>query len=138
MYRQQSLKIHTIIYSLNKLMINRLIFLFAIPSIISLFLESLTSIIDTAFAGHIPLVSTESLTAIGLLSPVISILIAAQLLFGVSTGIFISRYLGKDDKKKVNDTFQVGFYTNLIFASSISLLLFIFMNPLLQILGAEG
>ncbi|GAA0686679.1 MULTISPECIES: MATE family efflux transporter [Clostridium] len=117
---------------------NRLIFLFAIPSIISLFLESLTSIIDTAFAGHIPLVSTESLTAIGLLSPVISILIAAQLLFGVSTGIFISRYLGKDDKKKVNDTFQVGFYTNLIFASSISLLLFIFMNPLLQILGAEG
>lgn len=79
---------------------NRLIFLFAIPSIISLFLESLTSIIDTAFAGHIPLVSTESLTAIGLLSPVISILIAAQLLFGVSTGIFISRYLGKDDKKK--------------------------------------
>lgn len=117
---------------------NRLIFLFAIPSIISLFLESLTSIIDTAFAGHIPFVSTESLTAIGLLSPVISILIAAQLLFGVSTGIFISRYLGKNNKEKVNSTFQVGFYINLLFASSISLLLFIFMNPLLHVLGADG
>ena len=117
---------------------NRLIFLFAIPSIISLFLESLTSIIDTAFAGHIPFVSTESLTAIGLLSPVVSILIAAQLLFGVSTGIFISRYLGKNDKEKVNNTFMVGFYINLLFALSISLLLFIFMNPLLHVLGAEG
>lgn len=116
----------------------KLIFIFSIPSIISLLLESLTSIIDTAFAGHIIGLNSEALEAMGILYPVLTILIATQLLFGVSNSIFISRYLGMGDNDGVNKTFFIGFFANLIFACSISLLLFIFMKPIISFLGAEG
>lgn len=118
--------------------IPQLIFLFSIPTILSLVLESLTSMVDTIFAGHLGTISTYALTAMGILNPILLILIAAQLIFGVSTSIVISKRCGENNKDKVNDTFKVGFYASFISSSIISLIIFIFQNQLLNILGAKG
>lgn len=121
----------------EKKSIDQLIFIFSIPTICSLVLESLASMIDTAFAGHLGAMSNDALAAMGILSPVLMLLIAAQLIFGVSTSIVISKRLGEGNSKKVNDTFKVGFYASCISSGIISLLIFIFQDNLLSLLGAK-
>ena len=118
--------------------ISQLIVLFSFPTICSLVLESLTSMVDTAFAGHLGKISDKALTAMGIISPLLLILIAAQLIFGVSTSIVISKRLGENNEEKVNHTFEVGFYACFIFSTIISLFIFLFENNLLSLLGAEG
>lgn len=118
--------------------INKLIILFSFPTIVSLVLESLTSMIDTIFAGHLGAISSSALSAMGIISPILLVLIAAQLIFGVSTSLVISKRIGGDDKEKVNSTFKVGFYSSFISSSIISLIIFLFQNQLLNILGASG
>ena len=73
----------------------RAITYFSLPSIISLVLESLTGIIDTIFAGNIKGMSEAALSAMGALNPVMTMLVAIQLLFGLSTGILVSRSFGE-------------------------------------------
>ncbi|MGL5328829.1 MAG: MATE family efflux transporter [Peptostreptococcaceae bacterium] len=118
--------------------ISQLIIIFSIPTICSLVLESVSSMIDTAFAGHLGTMSNSALSAMGLLSPVLLILIAAQLIFGVSTSIVISKGLGENNQDKVNNTFKVGFYSSVISSSLISLIIFLMQDRLLNILGATG
>lgn len=118
--------------------ISQLILLFSFPTICSLVLESLTSMVDTAFAGHLRGISDKALTAMGIINPVLLLLIAAQLIFGVSTSIVISKRLGENNKEKINETFKIGFYACSICSIIISLLIFLFEDNLLSLLGAKG
>ena len=78
--------------------IQHLIVLFSFPTIFSLVLESFVSMIDTAFAGHLGSMSSIALSAMGLLTPILQILLAAQLIFGVSTSIVVSKRLGEKNQ----------------------------------------
>ena len=118
--------------------IQYLIALYSLPTICSLVLESLTSMIDTVFAGHLGSISGIALSAMGILNPILLLLIAAQLIFGVSTSIVISKGMGENNKEKINNTFKVGFYSNLISSTAISVLIFLFQDQLLNLLGASG
>lgn len=118
--------------------INQLIIYFSIPAILSLVLESLSTMIDTAFAGHLGQISGDALSAMGILGPILSLLVAAQLIFGVSTGIIIAKRIGENNEEKINNTFKIGVYSSLIFSSIISLAIFITQNQLLYIIGATG
>ena len=73
--------------------IHRLIFTFSVPAVLSLLMEVLTSVVDTAFAGHLGETGEAALTAMGLLSPVLSLFTAIQALFAVSTSILLARHL---------------------------------------------
>lgn len=118
--------------------IQHLIVLFSFPTIFSLVLESFVSMIDTAFAGHLGSMSSIALSAMGLLTPILQILLAAQLIFGVSTSIVVSKRLGEKNQEKVNETFTIGFYGCGVFSTAISLLIFLLQDPLLFVLGASG
>ena len=122
----------------EKKSIQYLIALYSLPTICSLVLESLTSMIDTVFAGHLGSISGIALSAMGILNPILLLLIAAQLIFGVSTSIVISKGMGENNKEKINNTFKVGFYSNLISSTAISVLIFLFQDQLLNLLGASG
>lgn len=122
----------------EKKSIDQLIFIFSIPTICSLVLESLASMIDTAFAGHLGVMSGDALAAMGILNPVLLLLIAAQLIFGVSTSIVISKRLGEGNSDKVNNTFKIGFYSSIISSIVISIFIFLFQDSILSLLGAKG
>lgn len=122
----------------EKKSIQQLIALYSLPTICSLVLESLTSMIDTAFAGHLGSMSSSALSAMGILNPILLLLIAAQLIFGVSTSIVISKRLGENNKEKINNTFKVGFYSSVISSTVISIIIFLLQDQLLNILGASG
>ena len=122
----------------EKKSIQQLIALYSLPTICSLVLESLTSMIDTAFAGHLGSMSSTALSAMGILNPILLLLIAAQLIFGVSTSIVISKGLGENNKEKINNTFKVGFYSSFISSTFMSIIIFLLQDQLLNILGASG
>lgn len=122
----------------EKKSVNQLIAYFSIPAIISLLLESFASMIDTAFAGHLGSISSNALSAMGIIGPILSLLIAAQLIFGVSTGIAIAKEMGENSPQKINNTFKIGLYSTIIFSSIISLIIFIGQDKLLDIIGATG
>lgn len=122
----------------EKKSIQHLIALYSLPTICSLVLESLASMIDTAFAGHLGSMSSTALSAMGILNPILLLLIAAQLIFGVSTSIVISKGLGENNEEKINSAFKVGFYSNLVSSTVISIIIFLLQDQLLNILGARG
>lgn len=122
----------------EKKSIQHLIALYSLPTICSLVLESLASMIDTAFAGHLGSMSSIALSAMGILNPILLLLIAAQLIFGVSTSIVISKGLGENNEEKINSAFKVGFYSNLVSSTVISIIIFLLQDQLLNILGARG
>ncbi len=108
------------------------------PAIISLLLESLTSVIDLSFAGHIGTAGHDGITAIGLLSPVLTLFVAMQLLFSPSTAILVSRFLGEEHDEKANKAFWIGCIMSFTLSTITSILVFIFKNNILEYFGASG
>lgn len=115
--------------------VHALIFTFSLPSILSLIIEIMTSVVDTIFAGHLGKMSTHALTAMGLLSPVLSIYIAFQALFAVSTSILIARHLNKREER--DSYFATGIVFTFIVGILVAIVSFIGMDWLLKLLGAK-
>ncbi|MEG0857184.1 MAG: MATE family efflux transporter [Terrisporobacter sp.] len=116
--------------------VQKLMLTFSIPSIFALIIEILTSVIDTAFAGNIVDQGSNALAAMGLLSPLLAILTALQTLFAISTSIMIAKYT--NDKESLNKNFIIGIIMTLVISILTSIFIFIFMNPILDLLGAKG
>ena len=120
----------------EKRSVNALILYFSVPAILSLIVEIMASVVDTAFAGHLGNVSVDALTAMGLLTPVLNLFTAVQALFAVSTSVFIARYLNQ--RKERGEYFFVGICMTLIVSSLISIIAFLALHHILTLLGAEG
>lgn len=116
----------------------KLVLVFCMPAIISLLLESLTSVIDLSFAGHIVGAGHDGITAIGLIGPILTLFVAMQLLFSPSTAILISRFLGEGHEEKANKAFWTGCSMSFIISTITSVLIFIFRYKILGYFGAEG
>lgn len=116
--------------------IPRLILTFSLPAVLSLLVEVLTSVADTAFAGHLGAASEAALTALGLLTPVLSLFTAIQALFAVSTSILLARHF---QNKALRDRyFLTGLLFTFLLSTFLSVLVFLGMPSLLTALGAQG
>lgn len=116
--------------------IHRLIFTFSVPAVLSLLMEVLTSVVDTAFAGHLGETGEAALTAMGLLSPVLSLFTAIQALFAVSTSILLARHLKNHALR--DRYFLTGLLCTFFVCTGVSVSAFLGIGPLLTALGAQG
>lgn len=116
--------------------LTKLIFIFGVPSILSLMIEMLTGIVDTAFAGNLPGVGDSALSAMALISPILGIFIALQTLFAMSTGILISKYL--NDPERQNTSYITGIVMSLAVSTVTSILCYFSLPGILSALGAQG
>ncbi|MEG0020122.1 MAG: MATE family efflux transporter [Oscillospiraceae bacterium] len=116
--------------------LTRLIFIFGIPSTISLMIEMLTGIVDTAFAGNLPVIGDSALSAMALISPVLGIFTALQTLFAMSTGILIARYL--NDAESQNRSYTTGVVMSVVLSALTSLVCYLTLPNILSALGAQG
>ncbi|MEG0314927.1 MAG: MATE family efflux transporter [Erysipelotrichaceae bacterium] len=114
----------------------KLILIFGIPSILSLMIEMLTGIVDTAFAGNLPVLGDSALSAMALITPVMAIFTALQTLFAMSTGILIAKYLNNRDH--LYQSFYTGVIMSLVMSVTISLICFLSLSLILRSLGATG
>ncbi len=114
--------------------IGKLIATYAIPSIIAMLVNSLYNIVDQVFIGHGVGYLGNAATTIAF--PVITIGLAIALIFGNGCAAYISLKLGQKDSKLANNALGSTFILVLIISIIFSIVAFIFINPLLNILGA--
>ena len=106
----------------------------AIPTIISQLITMIYNLADTFFIG---MANDPSQTAASSLSFTLVFLMASlSNLFGVGGGSLISRLLGEKRDKDAASVAAFSFYGSLVAALAYSLIVGIFMNPLLRGLGA--
>ncbi|MEG0476289.1 MAG: MATE family efflux transporter [Raoultibacter sp.] len=116
--------------------LTKLIFIFGIPSILSLMIEMLTGIVDTAFAGNLPGVGSDALSAMALIAPILGIFTALQTLFALSTGILIAKYM--NDAPKLTARYTTGVVMSVVIALMSSLVCHSALSAILMALGAQG
>ncbi|MEG1311233.1 MAG: MATE family efflux transporter [Romboutsia sp.] len=116
--------------------LNELIFMFGVPSILALIIEMLTSVADTYFAGHIPIGGDTALSAMAILSPLLSSFTALQTLFAMSSGILMAKYL--NDSKIQYQCLLVGVFMSMLISAIVSFVCAVWIDPILYFIGADG
>jgi len=113
--------------------VNRLLVSLSIPTILSMLITTVYNIVDTAFVGTL---GTSESGATGVVVGFMAILQAIAFMCGQGCGSIMSRKLGAKDQKNATMFASTGFFLSLSLGLTVSVLSFIFMKPLLRILGS--
>ena len=106
----------------------------AVPTIISQLITMIYNLADTFFIG-----STNDPSKIAASSVAFVLVFAMNCLsnlFGVGGGSLISRLLGEKRDRDASGVAAFSFYGSLLISAVYSVLLYVFMDPFLRLLGA--
>lgn len=107
----------------------------AVPTVVSQIIVILYSLADTFFIGQIG--DPNQIAALSITFPIYTLLTAVANLFGIGANSIIARSMGQNDeltaKKASSFSFWAGFAVTLV----LSVLLAIFMQPVLLFFGAD-
>ena len=111
-------------------------FKYLIPSMVATVLIGLYIVVDGYFIGNA--MGDIGLAAINLVYPIGSILYSFGMMIGIGGAVLMSISLGSNDLENFNKV-KVNTFLTLIFGSVIlTIILFIFKNNLITLLGAKG
>lgn len=113
--------------------IHRVIGTMAVPTIISMLITNLYSIVDTFFVGQL---DTQSTAAVGVVFSVMFIIQAFGFLFGHGSGNYIARELGAKRHDNAVKMASTGFFFSLVMGVVIMVLGLLFLRPLSVLLGS--
>lgn len=105
----------------------------SIPTIISMLITNVYNLADTAFVGQL---GNSASGAVGVVFGFMSIIQAVGFMFGQGSGSIISRSLGNQDADNASTTASTGFFSTLLFGAVITVCGFLFLDPLVKILGS--
>ena len=106
---------------------------FAVPSIVSMLITSIYSLVDTYFVGNI---DTQSTAALGIVFSYMALVQAFSFFFGHGSGNYISRALGSRNMAGAGSMAACGFFTAIVTGCLFAIVGFIYTRPLLRFLGA--
>lgn len=115
--------------------VERLISSLAVPTIISMLITSIYNMADTFFVSRI---STSASGAVGVSFSLMAIIQAIGFTFGSGSGNYISRLLGRKDRKHAAKVAATGFLTAFGLGALVAVLGLIFLDPLVYALGATA
>lgn len=107
----------------------------ALPCVISSLILIIYNMADTFFVGQTQ--NAFQVAAVSLANPVFVLFIAAANLLGIGGSAMISILLGQNKKEKVKSVSSFCCYASIIIGILSCLLILIFMNPLLKLLGSS-
>lgn len=84
---------------LGKEPVGRLLFILAVPTILSQIVNALYNMVDRMYIGHIPEVGAAALTGVGVCFPIIMIVSAFAYLVGMGGAPRASILMGKKDNR---------------------------------------
>jgi len=105
----------------------------AIPTIISMLIDSIYNITDTYFVSWLGITATA---AVGVNSSLMHLLRSIAMGFGMGAASYISRLLGAKRDEEANRVGTTALITGIITLMFISIIGYIFMQPLVRVLGA--
>ena len=109
---------------------------FTMPSIIMLIFTSVYGVVDGFFVSNF--VGKTAFTAVNFVIPVLLILGCVGFMFGTGGGALIALTMGSGHKDKANELFSLLVYASVICGLILTIAGFLFLRPLLSLLGAEG
>lgn len=109
---------------------------FTAPSIIMLVFTSIYGVVDGFFVSNF--VGKTAFTAVNFVIPVLLILGCVGFMFGTGGGALIALTMGSGRKDKANELFSMLVYASVICGVVLTIAGFLFLRPLLSLLGAEG
>ncbi len=108
----------------------------SLPAIIAMVLYGLNVIFDGIFVGR--LVGETAFAGISIVYPLTQISLGLGSLVGVGAGSYLSILLGKNDKETQRKLIGNANLISITATIIMMLISFVFMTPLLKLLGAEG
>lgn len=107
----------------------------AVPTIISQLITMIYNLADTFFIGRTN--DPDKVAASTLAFVIFFLLNAVANLFGVGGGSLISRLMGRQQHSEVKKVCAISFYGTILVSVLYSLGVWIFMDPLLRLMGAS-
>lgn len=114
-----------------------LIFSMALPAVAAQLVNLLYSIVDRVFIGHIPDVGTDALAGIGITSSIIILIAAFSQIVGSGGAPLAAMALGSGDRERAGKILGNGFVMLIIFSVALCIPVYIFMEPILRLIGAS-
>jgi len=115
-----------------KLLIN-----FSVPAIVGMLVNSLYNIVDSIFIGHSGELGTYGLAGIAIAFPLMNILMAIALLFGVGGATLFSIRLGEKRPEEAEEALGHSFTLLTVTGLLFMLVGRIYLEPLLTLFGAS-
>ena len=109
---------------------------YLIPTITTMTLFSTYTMVDGIFVGRG--VGSEALAAVNIAMPFVTLAFAFAILISIGSLNLIAHEKGRGNKKGADEFFSLGVTISVIFALGLSILGYVFINPLVRFLGAEG
>lgn len=109
---------------------------FAIPSIIGMVLTSMITVADGFFIGNY--VGKEGIAAVNLSLPVIYLFLGIGLMVSVGGVAIAGMEFGAGNRERCNQVFRQTVSTTGVFSVLTGVLVFLFFDPMLDLLRAEG
>lgn len=119
----------------EKMPVLKAIRIMAIPTIFSQIIILIYNLADTFFVGRTN--NPYMVAGASLILPVFNICLCLSGLTGVGGGALISRLLGQNRREEAKKVSSFVFYLAIIITGVFSLGMLIFMNPILNLLGAS-
>lgn len=113
--------------------VNLLVLKLALPSIVSMLVNNIYNLVDTAFVGRL---GTSASGAVGVVFGFMAIIQAFGFMFGQGSGSILSRALGNHDKESASLHASAGFFGAILFGLVISVFGFLFLDRIVMFLGS--
>lgn len=120
---------------MTQMPIPSLIIRLSIPTIASMLITNAYNLADTAFVGKL---GNSASGAVGIVFGFMAIIQAIGFMFGQGSGSIISRTLGKKDTEEASKVASTAFFIALAAGLIIAVFSFIFINPLVMVLGSTN
>lgn len=109
----------------------------ALPMTLAQIINVLYNVVDRIYIGHLPNASTTALTGLGLTFPIISMISAFANLFGMGGAPLCSIARGKGEHERASKIMGNSFSTLLISGIVLTVVCFLFKEPILYAFGAS-
>ena len=109
----------------------------AVPMTLAQLINVLYSVVDRIYIGHIPHVSADALTGVGLTLPIITVITAFSNLFGMGGAPLCSIARGGHEEERAEGVMGNSFAMLLISGIILMTACLVFRKPLLYLFGAS-
>ena len=104
-----------------------------LPTMIGMLINALYNLVDAYFVGGL---GTDQMGAITVAYPLGQVVVGLGLLFGNGAAAYLSRLLGRGDKKRADKVASTALYSSVVLGAAAILCSLIFLKPILIRLGA--
>ncbi|WP_438525099.1 MATE family efflux transporter, partial [Cetobacterium sp.] len=113
----------------------KLIFKYGVPSILTMWIFSLYTIVDGIFIGKF--LGAQSLAAVNIVMPYVNFSFAIGIMVAVGSSTMIAIQLGAGEDKKALKSYSTSIQLFIVFSSILSLVGIIFPEKVVTLLGAN-